>query len=257
MYFWLKFVLYCKVDGVPENLRVMVISAVENTNELLVERRFRDFNETLMVDWARNMLDSGYYAESLIILAGLKNASKDETEKYFLRSIEELSLKVPVDQDKQLMEYANELTRKVLNGEIPQSVGFQIMLNVARVSNKDFRYQGFSEIEDDLKTLSTSGKTNREGLRLDNTHAHIHEEFKLFSVMEMLEIPITLRKQSYCMVCGQLTIPFEKKKYQIRRPFYYYVSSCENCKSERLKSASQHFVKKKIIDHYASLLNSK
>lgn len=235
----------------------MVISAAENTNELLVERRFRGFNETLMVDWARNMLDSGYYAESLIILAGLKNASKDEIEKYFLRSIDELNLKVPDNQEKQLVEYANELTRKVLAQEIPQTEGFQIMLNVALVSNKDFRYQGFIEIDEDLKTLSTNRKINREGLRLENAHAHILEEFKLFSVMEMLEIPMTLRKQSYCMVCGQLSTPFEKKKYQIRRPFYYYASSCENCKSERLKSASQHFVKKKIIDHYASLLNSK
>jgi hypothetical protein len=235
----------------------MVLNIKENINELLVERLFRGFDDTKLVNWARTMLDAGNYAESLIILANLENSTKDEIEKYFLRSVEELEFPEPKALEKQLEEYANEITRKVLNAEIPQSQGFELMVNVARVSNKDFRYQGFAEIDEDLKSLALNGKIKRDGLRLDNEQNYIREEFKLFSVMEMLNIPMTLRRQEYCLVCGQLTTPFEKKKYQVSRPFMYHVSSCNNCQSERLKSASQHFVKRKIIDNYAWLCDMK
>lgn len=235
----------------------MVLNIKENINELLVERLFRGFDDSKLVKWARTMLDAGNYAESLIILANLENGTKDEIEKYFLRSVDELELSIPKGLENQLQEYANEVTRKVLSGEISQSRGLELMVNVARISNKDFRYKGFAEIDDDLKSIAQNGKINREGLRMDNNQSYIREEFKLFSVMEMLDIPMVLRQQEYCMVCGQLTTPFEKKKYQVSRPFMYHVASCNNCQSERLKSASQHFVKRKIIDNYAWLCDMK
>ncbi len=235
----------------------MVLNIKENINELLVERLFKGFDDSKLVSWARTMLDAGNYAESVIILANIENGTKDEIEKYFLRSVDELELSIPKGLENQLQEYANEVTRKVLSGEISQSQGFEQMLNVARVSNKDFRYKGFTEIADDLQSIAQNGKISREGLRMDNNPYYIREEFKLFSVMEMLNIPITLRQQEYCMVCGQLTTPFEKKKYQVSRPFMYHVASCNNCQSERLKSASQHFVKRKIIDNYAWLCDMK
>lgn len=235
----------------------MVLNIKENTNELLVERLFRGFDDTKLVNWARTMLDAGNYAESLIILANLENGTKDEIEKYFLRSVEEMELPVPKGTDKQLQEYANEITLKVLNGEITQNAGLDLMVKVARVSNKDYRYQGFLEVQEEVEGLKQNKKIIREGLRLDNEQSYIREEFKLFSVMEMLDVPMTLRQQEYCMVCGQLTTPFEKKKHQVSRPFLYHVKSCANCNSERLKSASQHFVKRKIIDNYAWLCDIK
>lgn len=240
-----------------ENFKIMVISIKENINELLVEKLFKGFDFSRLVNWARTMLNVGNYAESLIILANLENGTSEEIEKYFMRSITELDLPVLKGLEKQLQEYANDITLKVLNNEISQEQGFNLMVKVARVSNKDFRYQGFLEIDNDLSSMKLGGKINRDGLRIDNQESYIKEEFKLFSVMELLDIPMTLREQDYCVICGQLTTPFEKKKYQVSRPFTYHVPSCNNCKSERLKSSSQHFVKRKIIDNYAWLCDIK
>lgn len=228
----------------------MVVNFKENTEQLLIERLFKGFDPGRLVEWARERLAEGHFTDGLLKLVTMEN--REEIEKYFLQSIEELELNIPTDVHAQLQDYANEVARQVLSGEVTQDFGFLQLLKVAKVSNKDFRYQGFPEIEEDLDNLFYGRKTKREGLTLDGQKAHILEEFKLFSTMEMLEIPMHLRQQEYCMICGQLTTPVPKKKYSIRRPFFYHVLSCEHCKSERLKSASQHFVKQRIIDAYAS-----
>lgn len=233
------------------SFKIMVVNFKENTEELLIERLLKGFDHSRMVKWARVLLDSGRYAESLIILAGMENAVNEEIEKYFLRSIEELELNIPKDIRSQLQEYANDIALRVLKGEVSQDFGFLQMLKVAKVSDRDFRYSGFSEIEEDLDNLFYGRKTKRDALTLENQKAYIREEFKLFSTMEMLDIPLIAREQEYCMVCGKLSTPYPKKKYSVRRPFLYHVLSCDHCRSERLKSASQHFVKRKIIESYA------
>lgn len=225
----------------------MVVNFKENTEELLIERLIKGFDHSRIVGWARTLLDSGRYAESLIILAGMEKATNEEIERYFLRSIEELELGIPKDIRSQLREYANDTALRVLNGELSQDFGFLQMLKIAKVSDKDFRYAGFSEIEEDLDNLFYGRKTKRDGLTWENQENHIREEFKLFSAMEMLDIPLAERQQEYCMICGKLSTPFPKKKYSVSRPFIYHVLSCDHCGSERLKSASQHFVKRKII----------
>lgn len=231
--------------------KIMVINLKENTEELLIERLLKGFDHSRMVSWARLMLDSGRYAESLIMLAGMEKAAPEEIEKHFLLSIEELELNIPKDTPSQLQEYANDITLRVLNGEVSQDYGFLQMLKVARVSDRDFRYSGFSEIEEDLENLFYGKKAKRDGLTLENQKAYIREEFKLFSTMEMLDIPLSARQQEYCMICGKLSTPFARKKYSVSRPFLYHVLSCDHCRSERLKPASQHFVKRKIIESYA------
>ena len=229
----------------------MVINFKENTEELLVERLLKGFDHTRMVSWARLMLDSGRYAESLILLAGMGKAAPEEIEKYFLLSIGELELNIPKDTASQLREYANDIALRVLNGEMSQDYGFLQMLKVARVAGRDFRYAGFPEIEEDLDNLFYGRKTRRDGLTPENQKTYIREEFKLFSTMEMLDIPLSARQQEYCMICGKLSTPFARKKYSVSRPFLYHVMSCDHCRSERLKSSSQHFVKRKIIESYA------
>lgn len=228
----------------------MVVNFKENTEELLIERLIKGFDHSRIVRWARTLLDTGRYAESLIILAGMEKATNEEIEKYFLRSIEELELNIPKDIRSQLQEYANDIALRVLNGELSQDFGFLQMLKIAKVSDKDFRYAGFSEIEEDLDNLFYGRKTKRDGLTLQNQKDHIREEFKLFSTMEMLDIPLAARQQEYCMICGKLSTSYPKKKYSVSRPFIYHVLSCDHCGSERLKSASQHFVKRKIIQTY-------
>ncbi len=228
----------------------MVVNFRDNTEELLIERLFRGFNHFRMVDWARTVLNSGSYAESVLILAGMEKATGEEIEKYFLRSIEELELNIPKDIRSQLQEYAHRVALGVLRGELCQDYGFLQMLKVAKVSDRDFRYSGFSDIEEDLDNLFYGRETKREGLTLENQKAYIREEFRLFSAMEMLEIPLADRQQEYCLICGRLSTPYPRKKYSISRPFIYHVLCCDHCESERLKPASQHFVKRKIIQSF-------
>lgn|GEM_PF-441706 len=232
------------------SFKIMVVNFRENTEELLIERLIKGFDHARMVKWARTLLNSGRYAESLIILAGMEKATSEEIEKYFLRSIDELELNIPKDIRSQLREYANDIALRVLNGEMCQDYGFLQILKVAKVSDRDFRYAGFSDIEEDLDNLFYGRKTKRDGLTLENQKAYIREEFKLFSAMEMLDIPLNMRQQEYCMICGKLSTPYPKKKYSVSRPFIYHALSCDHCRSERLKSAAQHFVKRKIIQTY-------
>lgn len=228
----------------------MVVNFRENTEELLIERLIKGFDYTKMVRWARTLLNSGNDAGSLIILAGMEKATSEEIEKYFLRSIEELELNIPKDIRSQLREYANKIALGVLSGEMCGDYGFLQMLKVAKVSDRDFRYSGFSDIEEDLDNLFYRRKTKREGLTPENQKEYIREEFKLFSAMEMLDIPMAARQQEYCLICGKLSTPYPRKRYSISRPFIYHVLCCDHCGSERLKSAAQHFVKRKIIQSY-------
>jgi len=228
----------------------VVINFRENTEELLIERLLKGFDHSRMVRWARASLDSGRYAESLIILATMDKATREEIEKYFLKSIEELELNIPKDVRSQLREYANDIALGVLSGDMGLDYGFLQMLKVAKVSDRDARYTAFSEIEEDLDNLFYGRKTKRDGLTLENQKAYIREEFALFSAMEMLDIPLAARQQEYCMICGKLSTPYPRKKYSVKRPFIFHVLSCDYCRSERLKSASQHYVKRKIIESY-------
>ena len=228
----------------------MVVNFRENTEELLIERLIKGFDYSRMVHWAGALLDAGTYAESVIILSGMATATGEEIEKYFLRSIEELELNIPKDIRSQLQEYANKIALGVLNGGVSADFGFLQMLKVVKVADRDFRYSGFSDIEEDLDNLFYGRPAKREGLTRENQKAYILEEFKLFSTMEMLDIPLAIRQQEYCLICNKLSIPHPRKKYSIRRPFIYHVLCCGHCGSERLKSSAQHFVKHKIIQAY-------
>lgn len=228
----------------------MVVNFRENTESLLIERLFKGFDFNRLVQWGQSILDAGAYAESVVILAAMKNSTKEEIERYFLKSIAELGLEIPLEPHLQLQSYAKRIAEAVLNGDVSQELGFLQMLKVAKASDHDFRYAGFLGIEEDLDNLYYGREARREGLWPHNQEAYIKEEFRLFSRMEDLQIPLTDRQQEYCMICGGLSTPKPRKKYSIRRPFFYHVLSCGHCGSERLKSADQHFVKQKIIQRF-------
>lgn len=229
----------------------MRANTVENVNDLLVERLFKDFDTVRLINWAKAVQKEGFSSENLDALAAGDYRSKEEAEKYFLNGISDLNLEIPETEAKQIRIYARKVAQDVLKRGFSVENGFLTMLKLAGISAQEIKiYNGFTEIEEDLENLYLGKPANRQGLNLLNQRNYILEEFKLFSAMESLNIPDKARFQEYCKVCGKLSVPTLKTKYQIRRPFRYVTLSCENCKSEQLRSSSDHFVKRKIIESF-------
>jgi hypothetical protein len=207
------------------------------TYEILAEQKLHYFESKKLVGWAVKVLLLGQESENLYILAGLDNDTTEKREKYFLKSLNDLKFENK-KSDKELVEiYAENLAKKVVNGEIDINVALKKMLRVVGFSDYDSKYIDFEWISEDLYNLKYEHFTIYcSGMTLENYKEYILEEFEIFLEMQDLKIPDEERTKNYCSNCKKFTKLKIKTKYQLfKKPFKINVMCCEFCKSEKLK----------------------
>ncbi len=221
----------------------------ELTLEIYAERALTYFDSKHLVTWAINILTLGYESNNLYILAGLDNASTEEREIYFWKSIADLKLNTEESEEDIIENYALNIAKKAIRKEVSIEYAFEQMLKIVSASEYDYRYIAFYEIDEDLDYLKYDNSTLlNNGLTLENSKEFILEEMKIFVEMESLKIPRELRGKCYCETCKNLTNPITRNKFQLKKPFRYTVLACGICGSDKLKYSSNHDVKWRIIE---------
>lgn len=221
----------------------------ELTLEIYAERALRYFESKHLVTWAINVLTLGYESENLYILGGLDNASTEEREIYFWKSIADLKLNIEKSEADLMENYALTIAKKAISEEVSIEYAFSQMRKIVSASGYNYRYITFYEIDEDMDYLNyNNSPLYNPGLTLENSKEFILEEMKIFVEMEGLNISREQRHKCYCETCKNLTGPITKNKYKLKKPFRYTVMACGICGSEKLKYNSNHDVKRKIIE---------
>ena len=89
------------------------MSKSDLTSKMLAYKHLKDFNIDQAVDWAIEMLLSGYDTPSLIILASIsKPTNFFEAEKYLISSLNELDIALP-EKDGAIMAYCRSFIEKM------------------------------------------------------------------------------------------------------------------------------------------------
>ena len=221
----------------------------ELTLEIYAERALTYFESKHLVTWAVNVVTLGYESDNLYILAGLDNASTEEREIYFWKSIADLKLTIEKSKEDLMENYALTIAKKAIRKEVSIEYAFGQMLKIVSASEYDDRDNPFYEIDEGLDYLKYDNSTLfNTGLTLENSKEFILEEMKIFVEMESLNIPREQRNKCYCETCKNLTSPITKNKFQLKKPFRYTVWACGICGSDKLKYSSDHDVKRKIIE---------
>ncbi|MDR6735214.1 hypothetical protein [Sphingobacterium sp. 2149] len=221
----------------------------ELTLEIYAERALTYFDSKHLVTWAVNVLTLGCESNNLYILAGLDNASTEEREIYFWKSIADLKLNIEKSDEDLMEKYALTIAKKAIRKEVSIEYAFGQMLKIVSGSEYDYRYMAFYEIDEDLDYLKYNNSTLfNNGLTLENSKEFILEEMKIFVEMESLNIPREQREKCYCETCKNLTSPIMKNKFQLKKPFKYTALACGICGSDKLKYSSNHDVKRRIIE---------
>jgi Zn finger protein HypA/HybF involved in hydrogenase expression len=221
----------------------------ELTLEIYAERALTYFESKHLVTWAINVLTLGYESENLYILGGLDNASTEEREIYFWKSIADLKLNIEKSEADLMENYALTIAKKAISEEVSIEYAFSQMRKIVSASGYNYRYIAFYEIDEDMDYLNyNNSPLYNPGLTLENSKEFILEEMKIFVEMEDLNISREQRHKYYCETCKNLTGPITKNKFQLKKPFRYTVMACGICGSEKLKYNSNHDVKRKIIE---------
>lgn len=228
----------------------------EETYYTLVQRLLNNTDSSSLVDWAFKLIENGYESESLFILASLNNDTTEEREKYFWKSIEELKIDVNKPDIELIENYALFIAKEVCAGRINPIDGLNRMQEILRASEYDTRYMQFSDLEEDLSYLGYEGTTIfNKGLTKENKEQFIKEEFKLFLEIEELQVNDSLRYQSFCNKCGQITYPKLKAKYQFKKPYKYYIGVCGSCGSQSIEHFTDQNGKRKFLQAIKNTAN--
>ena len=205
----------------------------EETYKLLAQRHFSYFDSIKLVDWAVMMLENGYDSVSLIILAGLDKDSTEEREKYFWKTIEELSIEVNKADFELIDNYAIYIAESVVNNKISPKDGLSIMQNIVRSTDYSHKYIQFYDLDEDLDYLKYNNSTIFNiGLSLENADSFIVKEFDLFLETEKLEVDDRIRDSAFCKKCGMIERPKLKTKRNWIGNAKYQYWACGLCESE-------------------------
>lgn len=113
------------------------------TTKVLGRCLLNSFDSKEYVDWAVKLGSLGYDSESMWILAGLDNESKEEREEYFWKAVKELDLSVSRPKKGNLIDYAVYVTNAVLQNFITSREGVNEMFEIFIASGYETKYMSF------------------------------------------------------------------------------------------------------------------
>jgi hypothetical protein len=223
--------------------------AMNETQMLLVNKLFREFDSKMYVDWAIALMEQGYESESLFILAGLDNDDTETREKYFEKTVNELSIKIDYDNARLIDDYAIYIARKVVSKAISPAAGLKVFQHIVIESGYDDKYYSFHELDLQMDGNQFCGYMfDASVLPEGNVELYIYEEFQLFLELVRLE-NFDTRKLFECTKCRCIGKGILKTKYRFKWPRKYSIWVCGNCKSDKISGFYSHKTAWRIIDY--------
>jgi hypothetical protein len=205
----------------------------EITYYLLGKQIFTHIDSKDYVDWAVQVLENGFDSENIRILAGLDNSDTEERLRYFQKSLDDLNIHIPTDQNEILKDFTTRLANNVIAGLESPKAGLKIMLDIVRASDYSARFMQFMDLDEDIDYVMYSGAPLfNSGLQKDNIDEMIVNEFKLFLQIESSDYNI--RELSYCKHCEKVMKAELKRNFSILKANRYNYWCCSICGSKDL-----------------------
>ena len=221
----------------------------EQTNYLLAENLYSQMNPQKFIEWAVDLLQKGFETESILILAGLDNCPREEIEKYFWKSVNDLDLKLKKSDFKLLENFALYIANGAITNQMNPNVGLRIMNDIVRESDYSNKYIQFYNLDEDIDYLNYDNRTLFNSFdKTDNLDEIIKEEFRLFVKAESMNLSDEFREFVFCNSCHSLSKPIlkSKKNWLSKTEYNYWI--CPSCKSKDLEHFSNQNGKKIILD---------
>src|SRR6478609_5088979 len=111
------------------------MDASKLTYKILGQKLLSWYDSKVLVDWAVTLMQNGFESDNLQILAGLDNYDTEEREKYFWKSVEDLSINIDKKEIEFIDFYVETLVEEVLSGSIPPKFALKQMCDVVRATD--------------------------------------------------------------------------------------------------------------------------
>jgi hypothetical protein len=205
----------------------------EITYYLFGKQIFTRIDSKDYVNWAMQALENGFDSENIRILAGLDYSDTEERLKYFQKSLVDLNLQMPSDQNEILKDFTIKLANNVIEGLEAPRTGLKIMLDIVIASDYSARFIQFMDLDEDIDCFIYTGvPLFNSDINKDNIEEMIINEFKLFLQIEASDLKI--REMAYCNQCSKSMNLVLKKNFSIFKSKQYNYWSCSNCGSKDL-----------------------
>lgn len=127
-------------------------------------------------DWAEDMLGKGTESENVAILAGLgldKEPDSEEVEYYFYKSLKDLKLELPV-QENSISTYAGYICTEMIAGNIAPMAGLSMLDELYSESDYEPIYSLWDELSEDVWMVSNGEDSIfNPGLTQENVEQYI------------------------------------------------------------------------------------
>jgi hypothetical protein len=124
-----------------------------STKAIFGKRALRQLSAEDYVDWAVEMLVLEQDSFHLRILAGFnRRGSVFEAEDYLLRSIEELNIIEP-EQEEAVRTYGCEIAQQIIDGQLTAQEGVKLLYRLCRDMDYSHEFIIWLELDDALDSL--------------------------------------------------------------------------------------------------------
>jgi len=212
-------------------------------------------------DWAESLLYEDVDSDNVAILASLgyeRDPDSADIETYFLRSLSDLDLDLPSDEEA-LKLYAKAICEQIVAGELDPEKGVSVLETFFSSSGYEAIYSIWDELSEDLWMVNDRDVSIfNTGLTIDNKGTYIKKVASQFIMLLESELPDRFFHLSACPECGGIgesgfeviDKPWMPDKLfrLIYRRGQTLRTICTNCKNPFPKNMSDYEGRKQYFD---------
>jgi hypothetical protein len=169
--------------------------------------------------WAMEMLEKGFDSENLAILAGLsfeKNPDSEEIREYFYKSLKDLGLELPTEENS-ILSYAKYICSEIVAGNISPQNGLSILDGLYSKSDYEPIYSIWDELSEDIGMVNDrEGCIFNTGITRENIDQYIVKVAEQFIKLTEIELPERFFWLTVCRKCGYIG---ENKLIRMDKPW--------------------------------------
>ncbi|MFL1455848.1 hypothetical protein ACJO5Y_15545 [Marinobacter sp. GN3S48] len=157
--------------------------------------------------WAESLLYEDIESENVAILASIgleRDPDSEEVELYFQRSLTDLDLLLPPDEDA-LQVYAADLCEQIVSGDLDPEIGADTLAGFYSRSDYEAIYSIWDDLSEDLWMVSNQdGCIFNTGLTKENASGYIKNVASQFIFLLQANLPEDFLHLSACPECGYI-----------------------------------------------------
>lgn len=158
-------------------------------------------------NWAMEMLEKGSDSENIAILAGLgfeKNPESEEIREYFYKSLNDLGLELPTEENS-ILSYAKYICSEIVAGNISPKNGLSTLEGLYSKSDYEPIYSIWDELSEDIWMVNDrEACIFNTGLTRENIGQYVVQVAEQFIRLTEIELPERFFWLTVCRKCGYI-----------------------------------------------------